>query len=764
MEINLKTLSEQAVESTTGSKKMRLSENAASMVFQLFTKNVYSNPIGTVVREITSNCFDSHIEAKVNAPVLIKKGVDPQTNSPYISFIDYGVGMSPDRVDNIYGVYFESTKRVDNTQIGGFGIGGKSPLAYKRPTGLGQGEYDNSFYVITVFDKVKYYYSIFEGAESPEHVLLHSEPTEEGNGTEVRIPILDKDYQSFTKEMVRQLYYFENVIFEGFDDDYRHGETLSNSYQIIRGKSFLYRGKEYSDAMHVCLGRVAYPIDYNVLGLSASDYRLPIALKLEIGEIGVTASREMLDYSEGTIKTLKKKLEVAKTEVIALMSKQYEDITTLEDYFKVKNNFGKLFFPNNSEIFMGNMISQKDVTFPNFKYQFLQMPNDKKLFRFFFESKAYGKKPKRSRYNNDECTFDGGYDEIQGKRNLFYVEDEFIRKVLKQAYLKEQFSTYFIVERRNLLDGYMKTEIADLFNVHTDKLVDDNGKATVFVQSLIDMQEDYFEILKQHAHDYDKLVIPEGFKESRKRNVMSPEMRNTTIPVKFIGGSKSRVTLDKLFDFQSTIYYGNQNDEYKLLEAYRLFNTLFDSNMVVTYYDTYYKTFDRRRNDKKKGSIMFIVLAENNLKYMQYCKHAQKVDHFYNTMLKRKENVVLQYFQTYELVQKYSNIDSLYKSEDFVKVDAKWGKKIIDLKNAIKGIPEKARDTSIGYMRSSLEKYFDLKNIKPTADQKKVAKQIEEISTLQTTNAKILRFINMPYNLEEMSPEFSTVLKKVMAL
>ena len=145
MEINLKKLSEQTIESTTTTRKMRLSEHAQSMVFQLFTKNVYSNPIGTVVREITSNCFDSHVEAGVNAPVRIKKIFDAETNTHYISFIDYGVGMSPDRVENVYGVYFESTKRVDNTQIGGFGIGGKTPLAYKRSTGAGEGEYDNSF-------------------------------------------------------------------------------------------------------------------------------------------------------------------------------------------------------------------------------------------------------------------------------------------------------------------------------------------------------------------------------------------------------------------------------------------------------------------------------------------------------------------------------------------------------------------------------------------------------------------------------------------
>lgn len=397
MKIDLNVLSEKQTETTVNQTKMRLSENAASMVFQMFTKNIYSNPIGTVVREITSNCFDSHVEANVKAPVLIKKSFDNQTQTHYISFIDYGIGMSPDRINNIYAVYFESTKRADNQQIGGFGIGAKSVLAYKRPTGHGQGEYDNSFYVITIFNKMKYYYCIFEGTESPVISLLHSEPTNERNGTEVRIPVLEKDLNTFAKEMVRQLYYFENIIFEGFEGTYQES-TLTNEYQIIRGKNFLFRGKEYSTTMHVCLGRVAYPIDYNVLGLNSSDYYLPLALKLEVGDINVVASREQLDYNEHTIKVLKKKLDEAKAEIIAMLNKQYDNIITLKDFFKFQNEFGALTFPNGVTLNVGSLIKKKDVDLTNFKYSFLAMPNDRQLFNFFFEIKKYGKKIK-SRYS-----------------------------------------------------------------------------------------------------------------------------------------------------------------------------------------------------------------------------------------------------------------------------------------------------------------------------------------------------------------------------
>lgn len=773
MEINLRKLGEQAIESTTGSKKMKLSENASSMVFQLFTKNVYSNPIGTVVREITSNCFDSHTEAGVNAPVLIKKHKDSQDNTTYISFIDYGVGMSPDRIENIYGVYFESTKRVDNTQIGGFGIGGKTPLAYKRSTGQGEGEYDNSFNVITVFDGIKYAYLIFEGEDSPVFTLLHSEPTTERNGTEIRIPVLEADIEKFTKEMVRQLYYFENIIFEGFEDDYRHGETLSNEYQIIRAKSFLFRGNEYSEYAHICLGRVAYPIDYTVLGLSQNDYRLPVAIRLEVGDINVTVSRESIDYSEATIKMLKKKLDAVKKDIADMLAKQYGDVKTLEQYFDVKTDFGMLYFSNGKSMYVGNLVKQSDIDFTNFAYSFLKMPNDRQLFRLFFNTKTYGKKPSRSRYNTG-YEFDGGYKELKEHDNILYVEDTFNRKLVKQAYLKDTHEMYHIISKRNMCARALLSEISELFNVHLDNTVDANGKPVDFVQGLIDMQDEYFGIVQKQAEDYDTLEIPEDYIEARKnKKTISPEMRNTTIPVRFVGSyGTDRVKLDKLFNYNMPIFYGTKEDEYKLRNAMNVYGLLFNEQDIVYGYDSYGKKFStgrrtsysRKATTNNKRSIMFIQLAQNNIKYMEYCKNAMHVGMFNVKMLYRKEAIVRQYFQTYALVEKYNNLGDIYRDEAFSRIDPVWGAKITSVNAMIQAIPETARNTDIGYHKSELEKYFKLDNIEMTKEQKAILKAIEEVAFLKEANAEILRYIKIFDDLKDVNTELITILQKVMAL
>ena len=764
MEINLKQLGTQAIESTTGSKKFSMSADAQSMVFQLFTKNVYSNPIGTVVREITSNCFDSHVEAKVNAPVVIRKFTDTQANTEYISFFDFGVGMSPDRVENVYGVYFESTKRVDNTQIGGFGIGGKTPLAYKRSTGAGEGEYDNSFYVITVFDKIKYFYMVYEGTESPIMSLLHSEATEEGNGTEIRIPVLAKDVEQFTKEMVRQLYYFENIIFEGFENNWKYGDILTNTYQIVRGKNFLFRGTDYSDYAHICLGRVAYPIDYGTLGLDASDYRLPIALKLEVGDINVVVSRESVDYSETTIKMLKKKLVEAKAEIADMLAKQYEDIVTLEQFFNVKTNFGNLVFPNGKSMYVGNLIKQSDVIFDNFAYRLMKVPNDKKLFRLFFDVKTFGKKTKRSRYSSD-TTFDGGYKELLDAHNIYSVEGDFNRKVLKQSYLKTQHETYFIISRRNLLSNVVRADVSELFGV-TIAPTTAIGTVDPFLQTMFTMQDEYFDIVQKHAPDYDNIEVPEDFIAERKamRSQITAEMRKQTISVKFVGtyGRGERVSLSALFDYRMPIFYGTQDDEYKLKEAIELYKALFDVKHIVAHYDTYGKAFSNCNWNRQPQSIMFIQIANNNVKYMQYCQNAIPVQDFFWKMLHRKEGVVKQYFQVYQIVDRYYRLENICRDENVALLSPVWGEHIINLNDYIKNIPAKAKDDTIGRMKSMLSKYFDLSNIEMNKDQEGIMKSIEDLKFFYEVNYPVLQYLRVPSNLSYAEAGLIEIMKKLL--
>ena len=762
MEINLKKLGEQAIESTTTTKKMRLSEDAQSMVFQLFTKNVYSNPIGTVVREITSNCFDSHVEAGVNdMPVVIRKSHDNETDTYYISFIDYGVGMSPERVDNIYSVYFESTKRVDNTQIGGFGIGGKTPLAYKRSTGLGEGEYDNSFYVITNHDGTKYFYMVYEGAESPEVTLLHKESTEDGNGTEIKIPVSANDLKVFEREMLKQLYYFENIVFEGFDDcDY-----VTNDYKIVRGKSFYFRGNDYNSNMHVCLGRVAYPIDFNALGLQSGDFAIPVAIKLNVGDINVTVSRESLDYSEKTIKLLKDKLEEVKTELVGMVSKQYANITSLEDYFNAKHNFGYLSMTNGNKIHMANIMSIKDIDFSNFKYNHLKMPSDKQLFNLFFSTKIYGKRPAKSswrRKSHEVC--DGSYETIMSQDNIYYIDRDLERKIIKQRYLSTIHGTYFIVRHANLFDWEKKEQIMSLFNMKIGTpLFDDKGQPNDIMLDILNLREDLFNIIQKYREDYHTLEVPEDFKMPRKGNALTADILERKINVKIMGSwGKVKMKVKELIDFNNIIFYATQDDENEIKNAYRIHKTLFDN--VATGFCTYYKNYEYLNNNKKSG-IMFVMAAKNNLKYFEYCKQAYSIKEYYWKMLHRKKDMIMSYFKDADVIERYNQIDRLFKNPKFGLVSDYWGKHIETLNAEIEKFKEQT-NTGIGELKYHLQRYFEISDTKPTANGKRLLKMIDDLETLDKVNDKILRYVRVDYNGNylDTEPELVEILKKVMIL
>ena len=105
-----------------------MDNSSLPFILEMLSKNFYSNAIGSICREITSNCFDSHIEAKVDDPVVISRKEDEE--GTYISFKDVGVGLSPERIDKIFMNYGASTKRDTDDQIRGWGLGSKSPLSY----------------------------------------------------------------------------------------------------------------------------------------------------------------------------------------------------------------------------------------------------------------------------------------------------------------------------------------------------------------------------------------------------------------------------------------------------------------------------------------------------------------------------------------------------------------------------------------------------------------------------------------------------------
>ena len=293
------------------------------ILFRGFSDTLYSNKIGSIVRELTSNCFDSHREAGIEDDVVIAMvEADPLTGkNGKISFKDIGIGLSPIRIQDIYSKYFSSTKRETDNEIGGFGIGAKSPLAYT-----------DVFEVNTIYEGIKYFYVVHRGDKVPHIKLINQEETKEHNGTEVILPVRAGDERKFRTECKHQLRFFSNIHYINMD--------INNDYRVYKGKHWiasLHGEKDHVEyRLSICLGGVSYPLDTNQVRFDEyfSEYNnTSVALNFDIGEIDVTMSRENIEYNDRSIKAIKEKYTLVQKELCDMFDKSWEKVTDFREYF-----------------------------------------------------------------------------------------------------------------------------------------------------------------------------------------------------------------------------------------------------------------------------------------------------------------------------------------------------------------------------------------------------------------------------------------------
>lgn len=282
--------------------------------FRVLSDTLYQNKIGSIVREISSNARDSHIaNGTPDVPFEIHL---PNIYEPYFSVKDYGTGLSDDAIRTIYTTLFASTKDSSNDQVGAFGLGSKTPFSYT-----------DAFNITSVFNNKKRVYSAYiqtEGSNAgiPAINLMVEEYTDEPNGLEVSLAVENKDINRFEKEVASQLKYFpikpiikNNSKFK-FDNLKKYLISI-NGFNIIEHND---NDNHYVvKNITIIQGGVGYPLDLELITPHINNKGLNNFLGIvelygadihfNIGEIGVTPSRESISYDTTTINNIIKRFE-----------------------------------------------------------------------------------------------------------------------------------------------------------------------------------------------------------------------------------------------------------------------------------------------------------------------------------------------------------------------------------------------------------------------------------------------------------------------
>lgn len=255
--------------------------------FDILSKNLYSDPLRAVIRETICNAWDSHIKAgKTNIP--IKATYDGEN----IVVQDFGTGIPHEDIPLVYGVFGGSTKVLDDTQTGGFGLGCKAPFAITE-----------SFTVQNIYNGIKGIYTCIRSDPDnnglPSIRTIVKVPTDEPNGITVTISYSDN--------------YCETRINSLIEDVIKFGGILANDNEDIElpiEEEFTIFERSANDPyLLVRYGNVTYPIDVKKILTNRDPNKfdfgdITVIFEAKPNTLSIAPSREGLVYDEKTVDTL----------------------------------------------------------------------------------------------------------------------------------------------------------------------------------------------------------------------------------------------------------------------------------------------------------------------------------------------------------------------------------------------------------------------------------------------------------------------------
>lgn len=294
---------------------------ATGKAFQILSDGLYADKIRAVIRELSCNAYDAHVAAgNTHEQFAVHL---PSALEPFFSVRDFGIGLSKEAVVEIFTTYFESTKTTSNDFIGALGLGSKSPFSYV-----------DAFTVISRWNGTKYSFTAFIGEDDmPKIALLGEEPTTDGNGLEVSMPVRQGDYREFETKAVAVLSRFNPQPKISGVPNFKFQERkilLEGSGWRLLDQFDRWGGASTTAA--AVQGNIAYPLTQSALTQLKREYQVvinyPFEFEFNIGELEIAASREALGYKRNTIGNIQKAIDNLYAELPSKFEDRFKNAKT----------------------------------------------------------------------------------------------------------------------------------------------------------------------------------------------------------------------------------------------------------------------------------------------------------------------------------------------------------------------------------------------------------------------------------------------------
>jgi hypothetical protein len=283
------------------SSKMGVIEGSADIIASFLRDKIYTNKYLACVRETITNAFDEHVKHNIDRDVEVT--IKPKDDKYVWAVRDYALGLSEEHVRNIYGMYGGSTKRNNNTQIGGFGIGALSPFSVS-----------DTFYIASHYagEKTQYVCTLGAGDNGVpvgEIYKISTEPSSE-TGIEVSMEIDYTKRMSFVKETMKFVQQFlpsANISFVCEHMSMRPATpTLTMvedefTFNLYDSKDF---GDYYSTGVAIRMGGVVYRPHHAFFDITGSKGK--IVVDVPIGTLTIPISRENIEDTVNNTAVLNK--------------------------------------------------------------------------------------------------------------------------------------------------------------------------------------------------------------------------------------------------------------------------------------------------------------------------------------------------------------------------------------------------------------------------------------------------------------------------